>query len=89
MPPTNNCCNPLLKSKHNSVYEKLKCVTNNWKSVFSSLIGLYVCDSCRRTLSNEKVEIKKTFPIVSEDTKMKIGSDSTDEELGKIYINIL
>lgn len=46
------CCNPLNLNKHNFHFKGLRKVTSNWNTVFSNYIGKYMCDMCRKRISN-------------------------------------
>lgn len=56
------CCNPLRKQNHKCVRKNLFLVTNKWSSKCKNLIGLYVCNHCRRDLyrSNREEFIPET-----------------------------
>ena len=62
------CCHPMKKRGHKCVRKNLFLVTEKWHAVFKSLIGLHLCDTCRRSIYEKKDNPKFTVCLPEQKT---------------------
>ena len=71
------CCNPMKKRGHKCMRKNLFLVTEKWHAVFKSLIGLHLCDTCRRSIYEKKDNPKFTIFL----SEQKTPNESVFEEV--------
>ena len=70
-------CNLMKKRGHKCVRKNLFLVTEKWHAVFKSLIGLHLCDTCRRPIHEKKDNPKFTVCL----PEQKTPNESVFEEV--------
>lgn len=73
------CVNPLQKVKHKCVHKNLSKVTDKWNSKFKTLIGHFVCDSCKRAI-NKKSENELNIIVPEKNMAITTDSESSSDE---------